>query len=127
MQSQVEKRKRIEDDDILRKIASPRTDKSVKEFSDLLKQQLGKKLLATRLFGSVARGTATAESDIDILVVVEKEEKLTREIVIEAVVDINLKYDVVISPIIMSAARYSGPLFQKTLFYKSLQEEGIPL
>ncbi|WP_025775137.1 hypothetical protein MTCOM_15520 [Moorella thermoacetica] len=111
----------------MRKIISSRIDKAIKEFCELLKQQLGGKLLATRLFGSVARGTATPESDIDILVVVKNEDKLTREIVIEAAVDINLKYDVVISPIIMSAARYSGPLFQETLFYKSIQEEGIPL
>ncbi|WP_235612807.1 nucleotidyltransferase family protein [Moorella sp. Hama-1] len=111
----------------MKKNISGKIDKAIKEFCELLKQQLGGKLLRTRLFGSVARGTATPESDIDILVVVENEDKLAREIVIEAAVDINLKYDVVISPIIMSAARYSGPLFQETFFYKSIQEEGIPL
>ncbi|MEW8960065.1 nucleotidyltransferase domain-containing protein [Neomoorella humiferrea] len=111
----------------MKKTISGRNDKAIKDFCELLKQQLGEKLLATRLFGSVARGTATPESDIDILVVVENEDKPTREIVIDAAVEINLKYDVVISPIIMSAARYSGPLFRETLFYKSIQEEGIPL
>ncbi|WP_422392969.1 nucleotidyltransferase domain-containing protein [Neomoorella humiferrea] len=54
----------------IKKTISGRNDKAIKDFCELLKQQLGKKLLATRLFGSVARGTATPESDIDILVVV---------------------------------------------------------
>jgi len=111
----------------MRKIISGKTNKAIKEFCQLLKQHLGDKLLATRLFGSVARGTATPESDIDILVVVENEDRRTRETIIEVTVDVNLKHDVVISPIIMSKARYSGSLFHETFFYKSLQEEGIPL
>ncbi|MGB9860278.1 MAG: nucleotidyltransferase domain-containing protein, partial [Moorellaceae bacterium] len=67
------------------------------------------------------------ESDIDILVLVQREDRATRQAIIGAAVGINLKHDVVISPVIMSAERYSAPLFRETHFYKSLQEEGIPL
>lgn len=102
-------------------------NKAIKEFSTLLKKQLGPKLLDTRLFGSVARGTFTPESDIDILVIIQDENKITRDTIIETAVDINLKYDVVISPVIISAERFSGPLFQETYFYKSIQKEGISL
>ncbi|OIQ12638.1 nucleotidyltransferase family protein [Neomoorella thermoacetica] len=102
-------------------------NKAIKEFSTLLKKQLGPKLLDTRLFGSVARGTFTPESDIDILVIIQDENKITRDTIIETAVDINLKYDVVISPVIISAERFSRPLFQETYFYKSIQKEGIPL
>lgn len=79
------------------------------------------------MFGSVARGTATPESDIDILVLVKREDSAVRKAIIEAAVEINLKHDVVVSPVIMSAERYSAPLFQETHFYKCLQQEGIPL
>lgn len=108
-------------------IIPDRADKAIKEFCEFLRRELGANLLEIRLFGSVARGTATPESDIDILVLVRREDSAAREAIIEAAVEINLKHDVVVSPVIMSADRYSAPLFKETHFYKSLQEEGIPL
>lgn len=106
---------------------SDRVDKAIKEFCELVRQELGANLLGLRLFGSVARGTATPESDIDVLVLVQREDSAAREAVIKVAVDINLKHDVVMSPVIMSFERYSMPLFRETHFYKSLQEEGISL
>jgi len=100
---------------------------AINEFCRLLRNRLGVNLLEIRLFGSTARGTSTSESDIDILVVVINEDRLTRDIVIDIAVDINIKHDVVISPIVMSKDRYFDPLFQQTNFHKSIQEEGISL
>lgn len=102
-------------------------NKAIREFCYQLRKRLGAKLLETRLFGSVARGTFTPQSDIDILVIVQDDEKASREVIIDLAVDINLQYDVVISPVVMSAERFSRPLFQETYFYKSIQEEGISL
>lgn len=108
-------------------IIPEKSSRAIKEFCELLRGELGENLLGIRLFGSVARGTATPESDIDILVLVQREDRATREAIIGTAVEINLKHDVVVSPVIMSAERYSAPLFRETYFYKSLQEEGIPL
>lgn len=104
-----------------------RVDNAIKEFCELVKRELGANLLGIRLFGSVARGTATPDSDIDVLVLVQREDSAAREAVIKAAVDINLKHDVVMSPVIMSFERYSRPLFRETHFYRSLQEEGVSL
>jgi predicted nucleotidyltransferase len=50
--------------------ASPREYKQLlAEYTALLKQHFGGKLYSICLFGSVARGCASAESDIDVLVV----------------------------------------------------------
>ncbi len=38
-------------------------------FKDLLLQHFGERLISVALYGSVARGAATAESDIDVLIV----------------------------------------------------------
>lgn len=103
------------------------TKKAINEFSNLVKQKLSSNLVDIRLFGSVARGTSTPESDIDILIVVLNEDNLTRETIIDVAVDVNLNNDVVISPIVMSKERFKGPLFQETFFYQSVQREGIPL
>lgn len=43
------------------------------KFVEALRERMGKRLLAVALFGSVARGQATAESDIDLLVVVDEQ------------------------------------------------------
>ncbi|MGB9781562.1 MAG: nucleotidyltransferase domain-containing protein [Moorellaceae bacterium] len=48
-----------------------KTRRAIKEFCELLRREQGENLLGLRLFGSVARGTATPESDIDILVLVK--------------------------------------------------------
>jgi len=100
---------------------------AINEFCRAVRGSLGTNLQEILLFGSMARGTSTFESDIDILVVVKNENGLIRDTVIDITVDINIKYDVVISPIVMSKKRYLNPLFRQTNFLKSVEKEGIPL
>ncbi len=79
------------------------------------------------LYGSVARGTNTTESDVDIALLLngslskETEDKLS-----DLVVALNLKYDTVLSVIDIDYE-----LFKKwekvTPFYKNVNEEGIVL
>src|SRR5207302_6132166 len=42
-----------------------------RRYTDLLRSQLGERLVSVVLFGSVARGDASATSDIDLLIVAE--------------------------------------------------------
>ena len=49
------------------------------------------------LYGSVARGTATSESDIDIAVILDDYTDKMHDEMIEFVVDLELKYNKVIS------------------------------
>lgn len=79
------------------------------------------------LYGSVARGTNTAESDVDIALLLngnlsrETEDKLS-----DLIVDLNLKYDIVLSVIDIDYE-----MFKKwervTPFYKNVNEEGVVL
>lgn len=79
------------------------------------------------LYGSVARGTNTAESDIDIALLLngglnkETEDKLS-----DLVVDLNLKYDTVLSVIDIDYEMFKK--WEKvTPFYKNVNEEGVVL
>ncbi len=56
-------------------------------YTEVLKEQLGESLIAVVLFGSVARGEAAAQSDIDLLIVVSglPESRLARQRCLEPV------------------------------------------
>ena len=49
------------------------------------------------LYGSVARGTDTEESDIDIAVITENHTRNTFKEMVRVAADLNLEYDVVLS------------------------------
>lgn len=79
------------------------------------------------LYGSVARGTNTAESDVDIALLLngnlsrETEDKLS-----DLIVDLNLKYDIVLSVIDIDYEMFKK--WEKvTPFYKNVNEEGVVL
>lgn len=69
----------------------------------------GDRMVNMLLFGSQARGDATVESDIDVMVVLKGTVKPGDEIARtgEISAEISLKYDVVISCVFMSAERYA--------------------
>ena len=79
------------------------------------------------LYGSVARGTNSLESDVDIAVLVQSrlspamEDRLS-----DIVVDMNLKYDKVFSVIDIEEATYKK--WRKvTPFYQNVDKDGIIL
>ena len=79
------------------------------------------------LYGSVARGTNTAESDVDIALLLngnlsrETEDKLS-----DLIVDLNLKYVIVLSVIDIDYEMFKK--WEKvTPFYKNVNEEGVVL
>ena len=80
------------------------------------------------LFGSYARGDQNDDSDIDILVLIEKE-KLTYEDttgVTFAMMKLEARLGVMISPLVYSRRFWENPR-QVTPFYESVKKEGILL
>ncbi len=79
------------------------------------------------LYGSVARGTATEESDVDIALLVKREMDYDLEWQLsDFVVDMELKYDKVFSVIDINAERFF--IWREALpFYRNISTEGIVL
>ncbi|NLG84679.1 MAG: nucleotidyltransferase domain-containing protein [Firmicutes bacterium] len=71
----------------------------IEDFKQEIRKVYGKRLKKIILYGSYARGEATKDSDIDLLIVLEGNVISGQEIdkMIDVITDINLKYGVLIS------------------------------
>jgi uncharacterized protein len=84
----------------------------------------GDRMVNMLLFGSQARGDATSESDIDIMIVLKGPVKPGKEInrTSEIRAELSLKNDVVISCVFMSAERYT---IEQSPLILNVHREGI--
>ena len=108
-------------------------DSSEKAKDDALRlaEQLHRLLLETLgepvrviLFGSQARGEATTESDIDVLVLLPNLEKETLDLVLDTAWEVGFEAGRVIS--VVPAAFEEMDKLSASPFFQAVQREGIP-
>lgn len=92
-----------------------------------LQEIYGDLLISVVLYGSVARGTQTDESDIDIAVLIKKGQ--TRKMydkMTDLVVDLELEFDKVLSILHIDYDKFK--LWEDTMpFYKNVKKDGVIL
>lgn len=78
------------------------------------------------LYGSVARGTQTMESDVDIAVIVRKYTEDMHDKMIDLTVDLELEYNKVLSVLLIDYDNFRE--WEDVLpFYKNMKKDGIML
>ena len=78
------------------------------------------------LYGSVARGTQTVESDVDIAVIVRKYTEAMHDKMIDLTVDLELEYNKVLSVLLIDYDNFRE--WEDVLpFYKNMKKDGIML
>ncbi len=101
------------------------TEIIVEEVVELLKLHYGDRLLKVILYGSYARGDYHADSDIDFLVVLKDEFKLTKELndLVDLMLDLSLRENIYLSVRPVSDKQYQ----QKAnwLFFENVQKDGL--
>ncbi|MCD7864362.1 MAG: nucleotidyltransferase domain-containing protein [Lachnospiraceae bacterium] len=91
-----------------------------------LRNIFGEALDRVILYGSVARGTATDESDVDIAVIVHDYTDEMHDQMIDLAVDLELDYDKVLSVLLINYNNFVE--WENVLpFYKNVKQEGITL
>lgn len=92
------------------------------DFAERVSDELEDSLDRLILFGSVARGEAWEESDVDVLVVVEDEEDIER--VEELAFDVSAEYGVFIVPVVKSFEEFSSK--KDSSFIREVERTGEP-
>ena len=102
------------------------SDKRVlQEFVAYLYETRPEQVKFVGLFGSKARGEDKQDSDIDVLVILEKEDREFRRKVLKQAARFSLEYDVLLSPRIIGAERW-GKMRDFSL-YRNVQQEAAGL
>ncbi len=82
-------------------------------------------LIDFRIYGSKARGEASPESDIDVMIEIEDYNPVAESEIDDVVFKINLEFDCFISTVIFSRKELEeGPLGESPL-YRVIEREGI--
>ena len=100
---------------------------AVTEFKANLINKVGNYLIEIKLFGSKATGDSTTYSDLYLLVILSEVTTDLKDFIYDVAVDMNLKYDVVISPVIYSKHLYQSDYLKDTCFYKAAVQNGIKI
>lgn len=95
----------------------------IEKFKLLVSQKA--KVLEIRVFGSRARGDATAESDLDVLVVVDHLDYPIERYISDCAWEAGFPEDVIIMPVAISLDTLKNSPIRESVFIKNVYQEGI--
>jgi predicted nucleotidyltransferase len=89
-------------------------------FAERAEDELGDSLEKLVLYGSVARGEETGDSDVDVFVVVDSEED--KEVVEELAFDVNVKFGVFMVPVVKTVEEFES--VRDSIFVREVERTG---
>jgi predicted nucleotidyltransferase len=105
----------------------PATGAALDEFASRTRALFGPRLSRLLLFGSHARGTANEDSDVDVLVALDDLTRDDATQITDIVGDILTDRDVLLSPLILSTARFEELKARERLIALEIERDGIPV
>lgn len=106
---------------------APNEQAATVEYVARIRGRFPEHILAVMLFGSKARGDADAESDIDLLVLVDEESGEFRSNLWRIASDVSLEYNVVISARVFGQMRWDEARRMRLPLFRTIIADGIPL
>jgi len=96
-------------------------------FMDRLRQQYADQVLHVILFGSKVRGDFDAESDLDLLVVVESPDWRVHQQVSHLAYEPMVEHDTVLSTHTIGRDLYAKMRLRRTPLFRNVSQEGVEL
>jgi len=106
---------------------TPNEQTAIDEYLARIHRQFDEQILSVTLFGSKARGDSDAESDIDLLVVVNKESWELRSALWRVASDVGLVHNLVISVRVFARERWAETRRLRLPLYRAVAMDGVPL
>ena len=101
--------------------------KAVAEIRERVNGLVGSRLKGLYVFGSKARGDYDAESDVDLAILVDDLDNPLKRRIIDMVVEVETRYIVVISSVVLSWKEFSHLLERERRLALDIEREGIPI
>src|SRR5438045_674086 len=101
--------------------------RAVAELAEHVRARFGARLRELGLFGSFARGEANEESDVDVLIVVDDLTSQEGREVAHFCGDLLTKYDVIVSPFVVSTAHMELLRSRERLIAREIDRDRVPL
>jgi len=101
--------------------------RAIERFGDDVKNRLGEYVVRMSVFGSKVRGDFRETSDIDVLVIVKERSLRVMDQIAEITSDLNVEYDLSISPVVFSEQEYDMNAKMASPFSLAVREEGLSL
>jgi predicted nucleotidyltransferase len=104
-----------------------REEQAIDAFMQRLTAELDGGVTDVLLFGSKARGEGRPDSDLDVVVLVDRTDYAFKHAILWLAAEISLDYDVLLSPRVIPLEAWRKMVEADTLFYRSVASEGIAL
>lgn len=105
----------------------PHLQVALSDYARRLRSSLGPRLHGSRLFGSWARGEAHARSDVDVWVLVDAFDSVTRQVPFQAAQDTLLEHSVDLSATVMDEHEWQHLVNRERRIARDIETEGIAL
>lgn len=107
----------------------PTIEEALRAFRASLERMFGERLREMTLFGSVARGEATEESDVDVLVVADDVTEGERRAVMDLAYDAGASGEelVVVSPLVWSTTQAADIRARERRITLEIARDGVPV
>jgi predicted nucleotidyltransferase len=99
--------------------------KALQFFAKRIRRIFGARLVLLKLYGSAARGERWEESDIDILVLIDKLTWKEKIKVWDEATNINIEFDTLLSPLVMTPEEFKVLRDRERRIALDIEKEGI--
>ena len=97
------------------------------EYTNRLLTRAEQRVQGNILFGSKARGEAGPDSDLDVLVIVDRDDPQVDRLVTMTAARVSLEYDTLINTHLITAGRWAEMQRWGATLWRAVQRDGVPL